>query len=60
MARIQAKNAHTAIANIYFNSLVISNQIDLASNQGHDITDMDSLYKFSQIARVLTHLVFSH
>ena len=32
---------------------------DLANNQGHVITDVDSLYKFIQIARVATHLSFS-
>ena len=31
-----------------------------ANNQGHDSTDVDSLYKFSQMARVLIHLIFGH
>lgn len=60
MVRIQAKNAYIDIANIYFNGLVISSLIDLANNQGHDSTDVDSLYKFSQMARVLIHLIFGH
>jgi len=58
IARAQAKNAHAAIADIYFTELVLGSLIDLANNQGHVINDVDSLYEFSQIARIPTHLSF--
>ncbi len=58
VARAQAKNAHAAIADIYFTELVLGSLVDLANNQGHVITDVDSLYEFSQMARVPTHLSF--
>ncbi|MEC5211127.1 exodeoxyribonuclease X [Psychrobacter sp. PL15] len=58
IARAQAKNAHAAIADIYFTELVPGSLIDLANIQGHVITDVDSLYEFSQMARVPTHLSF--
>ena len=58
MARYQAKNAHAAIADIYFTELVLGSLIDLANEQGHVITDMDSLYNFSEMARIPTHLSF--
>ncbi len=32
--------------------------IDLANSQGHEISDIESLYKFSQMARIPTHLGF--
>ena len=58
MSRAQAKNVHAAIADIYFTELVLGNLITLANNQGHVITDVDSLYEFSQMARVPTNLIF--
>ncbi|MFC6203758.1 MULTISPECIES: 3'-5' exonuclease [Psychrobacter] len=58
IARTQAKQAHAAIADIYFTQLVLSSLIDLANNQGHAITDVASLYDFSQKARIPTHLSF--
>lgn len=58
MAHAQAKNMHAAIANIYFTKLVLGSLITLANNQGHVITDVDSLYEFSQMARVPTNLIF--
>ncbi|WP_218689619.1 3'-5' exonuclease [Psychrobacter sp. BF1] len=58
IARAQAKNAHAAIADIYFTELVLISLIDLANSQGHEISDVKSLYEFSEIARVPTHLSF--
>ena len=58
IARSQAKDAHAAIADIYFTQLVLSSLIDLANSQGHAITDVNSLYEFSQMARIPTHLSF--
>ena len=58
IARAQAKNAHAAIADIYFTELVLSSLIDLANIQGHEISDVESLYEFSQMARIPTHLSF--
>ena len=58
VARDQAKDAHAAIADIYFTELVLGSLIDLANEQGHVITDVDSLYDFSQMARIPTHLSF--
>jgi len=58
IARAQAKNAHAAIADIYFTELVLGSLIDLANSQGHEISDAKSLYEFSQMARVPTHLNF--
>ena len=58
IARAQAKNAHAAIADIYFTELVLGSLIDLANSQGHEIGDVKSLYEFSQMARVPTHLSF--
>ena len=58
IARAQAKNAHAAIADIYFTELVLGSLIDLANSQGHEISDVKSLYEFSQMARVPTHLNF--
>ena len=58
VARAQAKDAHAAIADIYFTELVLGSLIDLANEQGHVITDVDSLYEFSQMARIPTHLSF--
>ncbi|MBP2280674.1 exodeoxyribonuclease X [Psychrobacter sp. PL19] len=58
VAHNQARNAHTAIADIYFTQLVLGSLIDLANSQGHAITDVDSLYEFSQMARIPTHLSF--
>ena len=58
VARDQAKDAHAAIADIYFTELVLGSLIDLANKEGHVITDVDSLYEFSQMARIPTHLSF--
>ena len=58
MASCQAKDAHAAIADIYFTELVLGSLIDLANEQGHVITDVNSLYEFSQMARIPTHLSF--
>jgi len=58
VARAQAKNVHAAIADIYFTELVLGSLITLTNNQGHAITDVDSLYEFSQMARVPTNLFF--
>jgi len=58
IARVQAKNAHAAIADIYFTQLVLGSLIDLANSQGHEISNVESLYNFSQIARIPTHLSF--
>ena len=32
--------------------------IDLANSQDHEITDVESLYEFSQMARIPTHFSF--
>ena len=32
--------------------------IDLANSQGHEISDVESLYEFSQMARIPTHMSF--
>ena len=58
IARAQAKNAHAAIADIYFTELVLISLIDLANSQGHKINDVESLYEFSEMARIPTHLSF--
>ncbi|MGE6343416.1 3'-5' exonuclease [Psychrobacter sp. NPDC078929] len=58
IARSQARHAHAAIADIYFTQLVLGSLIDLANSQGHEISDVKSLYDFSQMARVPTHLSF--
>jgi len=58
IARQQARQAHAAIADIYFTQLVLGSLIDLANSQGHAITDVASLYEFSQMARVPTHMSF--
>ncbi|CAM4000175.1 3'-5' exonuclease [Psychrobacter arenosus] len=58
IARQQARQAHAAIADIYFTQLVLGSLIDLANSQGHAITDVASLYDFSQMARVPTHMSF--
>lgn len=58
MTRVQAKNAHTTIANIYFTELVLGNLIAQANSQVQVITDVDSLYEFSQMAHIPTHLSF--
>jgi len=58
IARQQARQAHAAIADIYFTQLVLGSLIDLANSQGHSITDVASLYEFSQMARVPTHMSF--
>ncbi|MGR3898289.1 3'-5' exonuclease [Psychrobacter sp. 1176_08] len=58
IARVQAKNAHAAIADIYFTQLVLGSLIDLANSQCHEISNVESLYNFSQIARIPTHLSF--
>ena len=38
--------------------LVLGSLIDLANSQDHDINNVESLYDFSQMARVPTHLSF--
>jgi exodeoxyribonuclease X len=58
VARAQAKNAHAAIADIYFTELVLCSLIDLANTQGHHISDVKSLYEFSQMVRIPTHISF--
>ena len=58
VARAQAKDAHAAIADIYFTELVLGSMIDLANSQGHEISDVESLYEFSEMARVPTHMSF--
>lgn len=58
IARAQAKDAHAAIADIYFTELVLGSLIDLANSQGHEISDVKILYEFSQMPRVPTHLSF--
>ena len=58
IARAQAKDAHAAIADIYFTELVLGSLIDLANSQGHEISDVKNLYEFSQMARIPTHLSF--
>ena len=58
VARTQAKHAHAAVYDIYFTQLVLGSLIELANGQGHVITDVDSLYEFSQMARVPTHFSF--
>ena len=59
IARAQARDAHATIANIYFAELVLGSLIDLANSQYHEISDVKSLYGFSQMARVPTHLVLA-
>ena len=58
VAREQAKHAHAAIYDIYFTQLVLGSLIELANSQGHNITDVESLYQFSEMARIPTHLSF--
>ncbi len=58
VARNQAKDAHAAIADIYFTELVLGSLIDSANCQGHVISGVESLYQFSQMARIPTHLSF--
>ena len=58
IARAQARDAHAAIADIYFTELVLGSLIDLANSQGHEISDVESLYEFSEMARIPTHLSF--
>ncbi|WP_019672015.1 3'-5' exonuclease [Psychrobacter lutiphocae] len=58
VAREQAKEAHAAIYDIYFTQLVLDSLIQLAINQGHQITDIASLYQFSEVARIPTHFSF--
>ena len=58
MARAQARNAHAAIADIYFTELVLGSLIYLANIQGHKINDVESLYEFSEMARIPAHLSF--
>lgn len=38
--------------------LVLGSLIDLGNSQGHEISNVESLYNFSQIARIPTHLIF--
>lgn len=38
--------------------LVLGSLTDLANSQGHEISNVESLYDFSQMARVPTHLSF--
>ena len=58
VAREQAKHAHAAIYDIYFTQLVLGSLIELANSHGHNITDVESLYQFSEMARIPTHLSF--
>ncbi|WP_296404389.1 3'-5' exonuclease [Psychrobacter sp.] len=58
IARENAKYAHAAINDIHFTQLILSSLIDLANEKGHSISDIESLYQFSQKARVPTHLSF--
>lgn len=58
VAREQAKHAHAAIYDIYFTQLVLGSLIELANSQGHNITDVESLYQFGEMARIPTHLSF--
>lgn len=58
VAREQAKHAHAAIYDIYFTQLVLGSLIELANSQGHNITDVESLYQFSEMSRIPTHLSF--
>ncbi|PNK59777.1 exonuclease domain-containing protein [Psychrobacter sp. FDAARGOS_221] len=58
IAREQAKEAHAAEYDIYFTQLVLGSLIELAKSQGHVITDMASLYQFSELARIPTHFSF--
>lgn len=58
VAREQAKHAHAAIYDIYFTQLVLGSLIELANSQSHNITDVESLYQFSEMARIPTHLSF--
>ena len=58
IGRAQARDAHAAIADIYFTELVLGSFIDLANSQGHKISDIESLYEFSEMARIPTHLSF--
>ena len=43
---------------LIFTELVLGSLIDLANSQDHEIIDVKSLYEFSEMARVLTHLSF--
>ena len=58
VARRDAKQAHAAVYDIFFTQLVLSSLIDLANSQGHSITDVESLYQLSELARIPTHLSF--
>jgi len=58
IARAQARDAHAAIADIYFTELVLGSLIDLVNSQGHEIIDVESLYEFSEMARIPKHLSF--
>ena len=37
---------------------MLGSLIDLANSQGHEISDVNSFYEFSQMARIPTHLSF--
>ncbi len=41
-----------------FTELVLGSLIDLANSQGHEISNVESLYEFSEMARVPTHMSF--
>lgn len=56
IARAEAKDAHAAVIDIYFTQLVLQSLIDEAIKQGHSISDIESLYQFSELARVPTHM----
>ena len=43
---------------LIFTELVLGSLINLANSQGHEINDVESLYGFSQMARVPMHLSF--
>ncbi|MGP5174365.1 3'-5' exonuclease [Psychrobacter immobilis] len=58
VTRDQARHAHAAIADIYFTQLVLDSLIDLANSQGHEISNVESLYEFSQMSHIPTHLSF--
>ena len=43
---------------LFIGGITLGSLIDLANSQGHEINDVESLYVFSQMARIPTHLSF--
>ncbi|WP_230656962.1 3'-5' exonuclease [Psychrobacter sp. I-STPA10] len=53
-----AKKAHAAVWDIEFTAIVLQSLIKLANSNGENIVDMESLYQFSEIARIPLYMPF--